>query len=132
MKYKIVYASEYEDWYAGQPIKSALQIGYRLDSIKINGHFGDHRYLDENVWELRWRNGRRIYFAHTAAQEILLLIGGNKNGQTKDIRKAKNVLRKRMYLLSFDTRYCKEYKPFEYILNRGKYIRCHQRMLTGK
>ncbi|NGX61581.1 MAG: hypothetical protein K940chlam9_01068 [Chlamydiae bacterium] len=46
------------------------------------------------VWELRWKNGRRIYFSFIPEKKILLLLGGNKNGQDKDIRKAKSLLKK--------------------------------------
>ncbi len=43
---------------------------------------------------MHWKNGRRIYFSYIAELDIVLLLGGNKNGQDKDIKKAKNILKK--------------------------------------
>lgn len=46
------------------------------------------------IWELKWVGGRRIYYAYLPAQKILLLLGGNKNGQDKDIKQAKKIYAK--------------------------------------
>ena len=48
----------------------------------------------KKISELKWDNGRRIYYAHLVQQNILLLLGGNKNGQDKDIRKAQKIFTK--------------------------------------
>lgn len=53
--------------------------------------------LAGSLAELKWGNGRRIYFTLTKDELgniIILLIGGNKNSQDKDIRKAKSILKK--------------------------------------
>jgi hypothetical protein len=34
-----------------------------------------------------------VYYAYIPEKKILLLLGGNKNGQDKDIRQAKKILR---------------------------------------
>jgi len=44
--------------------------------------------------ELKWKNGRRVYYADIPEKKILLLLGGNKNGQDKDIRQAKKIFNK--------------------------------------
>jgi putative addiction module killer protein len=44
--------------------------------------------------ELRWKNGRRVYYAEIPERNILLLLGGNKNGQDKDIHQAKKLFDK--------------------------------------
>ena len=36
----------------------------------------------------------RLYYAEIPEKEILLLLGGNKNGQDKDIRQAKKIFNK--------------------------------------
>ncbi|MGB7127846.1 MAG: type II toxin-antitoxin system RelE/ParE family toxin [Candidatus Rhabdochlamydia sp.] len=67
--------------------------------IKYDGYFGDHKSisyyekseLKDKVWELRWKDGRRIYYAYIPEKKILLLLGGNKNGQNKDVSKAKTI-----------------------------------------
>ena len=37
---------------------------------------------------------RRIYYALVPEANVLILLGGNKNGQDKDIKKAKKLLHK--------------------------------------
>jgi putative addiction module killer protein len=71
--------------------RSQVQIADRLDKIKDEGYFGDHKEVRENIWELRWKNGRRIYYTVIPVKQMLLLIGGNKNGQTKDINQAEKI-----------------------------------------
>ncbi len=92
--YKLIKAPEFEQWYEEQPLKSKFQIDDRLLRIAEEGHFGVHKDLSEEVSELKWDSGRRVYYSYLAEQNILLLLGGNKNGQDKDIRKAKKIFRK--------------------------------------
>jgi putative addiction module killer protein len=87
--YKLIKAPEFEEWYEEQPLKSKFQIDDRLLHIVLDGYFGDHKNLAGEVWELKWKNGRRIYYTYLAAENLLLILGGNKNGQDKDINKAK-------------------------------------------
>ncbi len=47
--------------------------------------------LKDKIWELKFNDGRRIYYAYIPEKNILLLLGGNKNGQEKDINKAKKL-----------------------------------------
>jgi putative addiction module killer protein len=92
--YTILNTPEYDEWLAEQTAKTQTQILLRLSHIQDDGHFGEHKNLSDNVWELKWKNGRRIYYAYIPEMKILLLLGGNKNGQDKDIRKAKKILLK--------------------------------------
>lgn len=92
--YAIHNTPEYDEWFASEPSKSQVQILGRVSNIQDDGHFGDQKDLEDNVWELKWKNGRRVYFAYIPEKKILLLLGGNKNGQDKDIRQAKKILRK--------------------------------------
>ena len=52
--------------------------------------FGHHKRLfNDGIWELKFNDGRRIYYALVMEQyKVILLLGGNKNGQDKDINKA--------------------------------------------
>jgi putative addiction module killer protein len=68
----------------------------RLEKIENHGHFGTIKDLDGDLWEIKWQSGRRIYYAYFAKQNILLLLGGNKNGQDKDIRHARKILSERI------------------------------------
>jgi putative addiction module killer protein len=91
--YRLLKAPEFEEWYDEQPLKSKFQIDDRLLRIVDEGHFGEYKDLTEQVSELKWKNGRRIYYAYLAKQDILLLLGGNKNGQDKDIKAAKKIFK---------------------------------------
>lgn len=91
MKYLIEATEEYLEWRNEQTAKSRLQIASRLDKIENEGYFGDHKPVGDNIFELRWRNGRRIYYALIPARQVLLLLGGNKNGQGKNIREAEKI-----------------------------------------
>jgi putative addiction module killer protein len=92
--YTIYNAPEYDEWLDEQPAKAQVQIRQRIAHIQDEGYFGDHKDVDNDVWELRWKNGRRVYYAYIPEEKILLLLGGNKNGQDKDIRHAKKILHK--------------------------------------
>jgi putative addiction module killer protein len=92
--YDLRKAPEFDEWYYEQPLKARFQIDDRLLKIVEEGHFGIHKDLENEVWELKWKNGRRIYYAYLAKYQLLLLLGGNKNGQDKDIRQAQKIFRK--------------------------------------
>ncbi len=66
------------------------QLKTRLARLEEN-HFGDYKSVGEGVFELRifCGPGFRIYFAKHGQFIVLLLCGGDKNTQTRDIQKAK-------------------------------------------
>ena len=65
-----------------------------MEKIETEGHFGTIREdLGKGVSELKWKNSRRIYYAYIPKENILLLLGGNKNGQSKDITQAQKILK---------------------------------------
>jgi putative addiction module killer protein len=92
--YTIYNTPEYDEWLEEQPAKSQVQVRERISHIQDEGYFADHKDVGNNVWELKWKNGRRVYYAYIPEKKILLLLGGNKNGQDKDIRQAKKILKK--------------------------------------
>jgi putative addiction module killer protein len=92
--YIIYNTPEYDEWLDEEPAKSQVQVRARIANIQDEGHFGDHKELGDGVNELRWKNGRRIYYAEILERQIILLLGGNKNGQGKDIRQAKKIFNK--------------------------------------
>ncbi len=97
--YKVAKDPKFDEWMDTQPARSQVQIYKRLSKIEQHGHFGDHKsvsdyetgYLKNAVWELRWKDGRRVYYAYIPEKRILLLLGGNKNGQDKDVTQAKSI-----------------------------------------
>ncbi len=56
-------------------------------------HFGDCKPVGNGIRELRinYAKGYRIYFKETEGNIIILLIGGDKSNQQKDIEKAKEI-----------------------------------------
>jgi putative addiction module killer protein len=69
------------------------RIRTRLDRLTL-GNFGDNRALEGGIFELRidWGAGYRIYVARVGKVILLLLCGGDKKTQSKDIENAKAYL----------------------------------------
>ncbi len=67
-------------------------IASRLDRLAY-GHLGDIEPVGEGVSELRIHHGPgyRIYFTRQREQTVVLLCGGDKGSQTKDIKTAKRL-----------------------------------------
>jgi putative addiction module killer protein len=87
---RILKSEEFEDWFETQTLKTRDQIFSRLSRIESFGHFGSHKLLKGHLWELKFNNGNRIYYTFKIVEgtTIFLILGGNKNGQEKDINKA--------------------------------------------
>lgn len=94
MTYAIFTLTKYDEWYMTQTGKSKLQIEKRLAKIKEEGHFGHIRDLGDDLIELKFNDGRRIYYTIIPINNMILLLGGGKNGQDSDILKAKNSIAK--------------------------------------
>jgi len=87
-------SSELESWLAIQSAKIKALIEVRIFRIDNYDHFGDAKHLGDGLSELRWKNGLRVYFARVGSRAVLLLNGGGKNDQKKDIKKARLLLGK--------------------------------------
>lgn len=55
-----------------------------------HGNYGDYKTLQDGVNELRlsFGSGYRVYFAEDGKTIVILLCGGDKGTQAKDIKKA--------------------------------------------
>lgn len=62
----------------------------RINRLRL-GNFGDHKVVGDGVFELRidYGPGYRVYFARDGAEIVILLIGGDKRTQDRDIETAK-------------------------------------------
>ena len=60
------------------------------------GNFGDIEFLGASVWEMRIHTGPgyRVYFMRKAGLVYVLLCGGSKRGQKRDIARAKILARR--------------------------------------
>ena len=83
---------EFERWVNELDPKGRAQVDDRLDRIREHNHFGDKRYLGDDLFELRWKNGRRVYYAIAVGTLALMLLGGDKNGQNRDIARSRKIL----------------------------------------
>lgn len=81
-------------WLNSLDIQIRKRIIKRLARIEENDNFGDFKKLDEEISELRFDfgSGYRIYYSELEDIIILLLNGGDKKSQSKDIKKAKEYL----------------------------------------
>jgi putative addiction module killer protein len=66
------------------------QIFVRINRLTL-GNEGQWRSVGNEIRELKISTGKayRIYYGWTGTQAVLLLCGGNKSTQSKDIEKAK-------------------------------------------
>ena len=65
----------------------------RIRRIELNGNFGDVKPVGDGVSELRinYGPGYRVYFAKRVTRIVLLLAGGDKSTQQRDIKRAKSL-----------------------------------------
>jgi putative addiction module killer protein len=84
-------ASPYVDWLESLDHKTQDRIATRVARLKW-GQFGDFKALDGGLYELRlfFGAGYRVYFGEHRGKMILLLCGGNKSTQKRDIKTAKD------------------------------------------
>ena len=60
--YTVYGTVEYQEWFEEESAKSKLQIQARLSRIRNDGHFGTMRHLHDQLWELKFNDGRRLYY----------------------------------------------------------------------
>jgi putative addiction module killer protein len=81
----------FTDWHSGLRDKMAqARILIRLRQVEA-GNFGDYASVGEGVLELRVHIGAgyRIYCARSGASLVVLLCGGDKSSQSRDIQGAR-------------------------------------------
>lgn len=87
---EVVSTDEFETWLRKLKDKqSKLRILERIDRL-AHGNTGDVKPVGQGVSELRltYGPGYRVYYLQEAERLILLLFGGDKSSQQKDIEKA--------------------------------------------
>lgn len=94
----------YIDDNGNEPIKEWLEsldkttrkrILLRFDRLR-DGNFGDYKQIDDELYELRFMygSGYRVYYTLAKETIVLLINGGDKKSQLKDIKRAKEILNK--------------------------------------
>ena len=90
----IKYSQEFGQWLSSlRDIKGRIKIIARLERAE-QGNFGDVKSLGGGLSEMRiqWGPGYRIYFTQRGEIVYLLLVGGDKSSQTKDIDRARAMM----------------------------------------
>ena len=80
----------YGDWIKHlRDTRSQIAIIRRIERLR-QGNFGDHKSCGNGVWELRidLGPGYRVYYGLAGEQVVLLLCGGDKATQNRDIDRA--------------------------------------------
>lgn len=74
-------------------IDARARINVRLKRIALTGNLGDTKPVGDGVYELRvdYGPGYRVCYSQRGKEILLLLIGGDKSSQQKDIEKAKKI-----------------------------------------
>src|SRR6185312_318891 len=69
---------------------AGMAIDSRLARLRDHGNFGDHRFVGNGVYELRihFGPGYRVYYISHEAMTVILLCGGQKRDQWKDMARA--------------------------------------------
>jgi putative addiction module killer protein len=87
---RVVKTDEYGAWLDGLKDRDGrARVLMRVDRL-IYGNPGSHRNLTEGVSELKIDvgPGYRVYYSIRGSTRLLLLAGGDKSSQQKDIAKA--------------------------------------------
>lgn len=74
--------------------RTQKRIQTRIDRLEA-GNLGDYRSVGDGVFELRFQfgPGYRVYFGESENTIIVLLCGGDKSSQARDIEQAKTYWR---------------------------------------
>ena len=87
---------EYEKWFASLKDRTArARVDIRIRRLSL-GNLGIVEPVGDGVSELKIDHGPgyRVYFVQHGGHYVLLLAGGDKSTQARDIKKAKELARK--------------------------------------
>ncbi len=93
--YQIRQTEAFSTWLAALSDKQAkARILARLDSVRL-GNLGDTKSLGGGIHEFRVHvgPGYRVYFSQHRRIVLILLCGGDKSTQSRDIARAKRLLK---------------------------------------
>jgi putative addiction module killer protein len=91
--YEVLQTSVYASWFRSVRDKAVRgRIVARIERLQL-GNFGDAKSIGGGVHELRMNfgPGYRVYFTRRGERIILLLCGGDKASQSRDIARARQI-----------------------------------------
>ena len=83
--------TEFLDWLTAlRDVQARARIAKRIDRVAL-GNFGDTKPVGDGVSELRFTfgPGYRVYYTRRGDVVVILLCGGDKGSQERDIERAK-------------------------------------------
>ena len=86
--------TEFDKWIRKlKDIRAKSKILFRIQKLETDEHFGDWKPVGDGISEMRinYAKGYRVYFKEKDNRIVILLIGGDKSSQQKDIDKAKKI-----------------------------------------
>ena len=92
--YEIKSTTIFSKWLSKlKDMKGRIAVAKRIERME-HGNFGDVKSVGRSISELRITTGPgyRVYFAKREERIIILLVGGDKSTQSKDIEKAVQLL----------------------------------------
>lgn len=95
--YSIEKTNEFNKWLRKlKDLRAKAKILFRIQKIENDEHFGDSEPVGNGIRELKinYAKGYRVYYKESDGKIIILLIGGTKSTQQKDIEKAKEILKR--------------------------------------
>ncbi len=93
--FDIRYTDEFSAWLTGlRDRKARFVIISRLDRV-AEGNFGDVAAIGEGISEFRihYGPGYRLYFVKRGNTVVVMVCGGDKSSQSRDILKAKMLVK---------------------------------------
>lgn len=90
---ELVYGDDFLTWRSKlRDLRASARIATRLDRLS-EGHWGDTKVVGGGVIELRlhFGPGYRIYVTQQGRHIVVLLCGGDKSSQTRDIALAQTL-----------------------------------------
>ncbi len=93
--YEIRETDAYQQWFESlRDLNAQLRIAARIRRVSL-GNLGDVKSVGDGVSELRitYGPGYRVYFIRQGEVVIVLLAGGDKSTQKRDIERAKELAR---------------------------------------
>lgn len=86
--------TEFDKWIGKlKDIRAKSKILFRIQKLETDEYFGDCKPIGEGISEMRinYAKGYRVYFKEKESKIVILIIGGDKSSQQKDIEKAKKI-----------------------------------------
>ncbi len=89
--YSVIETEQFTDWLnrlKDRSTRARLQVRLRKATL---GNLGDHNSVGDQVWEMReaFGPGWRLYYTLQGSTVIMMLGGGDKSTQERDIERAK-------------------------------------------